>query len=336
MLLLDIAQASAPIVAALPAVVALLGSHVSYAPKGHFQKRLYGSLLLAEKLPPGTLGARQIARDIDRQTLHVAYLARYPHRAREIVTIALIGFCAIAAFVAYYVSLWADARLLHRLALLAVGVIAALWFERAVVNFTRNDALVHELFAHFRAPDNLVRPHTELVLKAPPLTMPGVFEQAADVRDAYHRRSMTTLEAVNSVLAQAHSHGAWRREVVRLVHRLVHTDYHVHTKALAVRSYDWLLRHLLGPFFKLRLAYLDAREQHRVDRAEKTGDVYKVAWLHTHYRNERDRLARHWSYLHGARDPLLEWSGNSAISLSALRPRSWPPRQWSSGTPSLD
>ena len=101
------------------------------------------------------------------------------------------------------------------------------------------------------------------------------------------------MDAVNSVLVQAHTHGAWRREVGYLVHRVIHADYRSH----AARSYNWLLRHVLGPFFDWRLRYLDWRERHRVAQAEKFGDVYKAAWLARHYRNERDRLARHWSRL---------------------------------------
>jgi hypothetical protein len=318
LMLLDIALACAPIVAVLPAAIAVLTRHVSYAPKSHLQKRLYGALLLNEKLPAGALGAQQIARDIDRQTLRVAYVAQYPHRTREVVDIAAIGIGAVFAFVVYYFFLWADASLLYLLALLAIGVIATLWFERAVVNFGRNDVLVHELFEYFGAPDSLVRPHTELVLKAPALTVEAVFERAADVRDAQYDGSMTTLEAINSVLAQAHSHVIWRREARRLAYRSHAKTVWADTVPFAASSYDWLLRHLLGPFFNLRLAYLDSREQHRVDRAEKTGDVYKVAWLHTHYRNERTRLARHWTYLHGARDPLLKWSGDGATRTAPL------------------
>ena len=40
----------------------------------------------------------------------------------------------------------------------------------------------------------------------------------------------------------------------------------------------------------------------------------KAAWRHTHYRNERSRLADHWTYLHKARDPLLRWAGDGAIT----------------------
>ena len=78
------------------------------------------------------------------------------------------------------------------------------------------------------------------------------------------------------------------------------------------RVYDWLLWHLLGPFFRLRLGYLDDRERHRIARAEKSGDVYKAAWLAAHYYHERRRLAIHWAHLRRARNPLLKWSGDGA------------------------
>lgn len=325
-MLLDIVLAVAPVVVAVPALVALLTTHVGYASKGHLQKRLYGSLLLAEKLPAGTPGARQIAHDIDRQTRHLAYLMQYPHRSREIVNIALIGVGLIGGLVAYYLLLWADAPLLYLLVFLGLVVLAALWFERAMVNFARNDALVRELFEHFGAPDNLVRPRTELVAKAPALTMTTVFERAADVRDAHHGGSMTTPDAVNSVLVRAHSHGAWRRELRGLVHHVAGTDYRARTKTAAAkgltftaRAYDWLLWHLLRPFFTLRLGYLDDRERGRIARAEKSGDVYKAAWLATHYHRERRRLAIHWAHLRRARNPLLKWSGDGA-SPSARSP----------------
>ena len=320
-MLLDIVLAVAPIVVAVPALVALLTTHVSYASKGHVQKRLYGSLLLAEKLPAGTPGGRQIAHDIDRQTLNLAYLTQYPHRAREIVDIVLIGVGLLGGLVAYYLLLWADGPLLYLLAFLGLIVLAALWFERVVVNFGRNDALFRELFEHFGAPNNLVRPHTELVAKAPALTVTTVFERAADVRDAQHDGSITTPDAVNSVLARAHSHGAWRRELRGLAHRVSGTDYRAHTKTAAAqgltftaRAYDWLLWHLLGPFFRLRLGYLDDRERHRIARAEKSGDVYKAAWLAAHYYQERRRLAIHWAHLRRARDPLLRWGGDGATA----------------------
>lgn len=317
-MLLDIVLACAPAVVVVPAVVALLDGQVRYRSKRHAQKRLLDSLALSEKLPAGIAGSAQIARDIDRQTLHVAYLTQYPNRAREILDIALIGIGVVVALAVYYALLWSGAALLYLLAFLALVVVSALWLERVVVNFARNDALVHELFCQFGAPENLIRPHTELVLGAPVLTIETVLERAANVRDRQDA-AMSTLGAVNSVLAQAHTHGAWRRELRHLAHRVVAANYGGH----AARSYDWLLWHLLRPLFKLRLTYLDDRERRRVARAEKTGDVYKAAWLATHYRNERRRLASHWWHLRRARDPLLKWSGNGASpSTPSPSPRS--------------
>jgi hypothetical protein len=84
----------------------------------------------------------------------------------------------------------------------------------------------------------------------------------------------------------------------------------------AATAYDWLLRWLLGPFFSTRLAFLDWRERRRTAHAQRRGDVFEAAWLPAHYRNERTRLATHWSQLHKARDPLLRWSHNGAASTS--------------------
>ncbi len=292
-MLIDIVLACAPLVVAVPVVVTLLAIPVNYASKRQLQKRLLGSLAVVEKLPPAIIGSGQIARDIDRQALHLGYVTQYPHRGRELRDIALIGIGLTGALVMYYALLWTDGRLLYLLVLLGLIAIVALWLERVVVNFSRNDALVQELFAHFGAPENLVRPHTELVLKAPTLTAATVFQRAADIRDANHDEALSTLDAINSVLAQAHTHGAWRGEAARLIRRVVHADYRGH----AARAYNWLLRHLVGPFFEWRLRFLDWRERHRLARAEKAGDVYKAAWLVAHYRNERGRLYRHWSYL---------------------------------------
>lgn len=87
-MLVDAIALCAPVVVALPAVVVLLTSHVSLASKSRAQRRLYGTLLLAEKLPPDVLGGALISNDIDRQTLHVAYLAQYPQRARRRAALA--------------------------------------------------------------------------------------------------------------------------------------------------------------------------------------------------------------------------------------------------------
>lgn len=292
-MLIDILLACAPLVVVGPVVVTLLAVHVNYASKRLLQKRLVGSLAVVEKLPAAVVGSVQIARDIDRQALHLGYVTQYPHRGRELRDIALIGIGLTGALVVYYALLWADGRLLYLLVLLGLIAIAALWLERVVVNFSRNDGLAQELFAHFGAPENLVRPHTELVLKAPTLTAATVFQRAADFRDARHDGAVSTLDAVNSVLAQAHTHDAWRREARRLTRRVVGADYRGH----AAGAYNWLLRHLVGPFFDWRLRFLDWRERHRLAGAEKRGDVYKAAWLVAHYRNERARLSRHWSHL---------------------------------------
>ena len=315
-MLVDILLACAPIVVVAPVVVTLLATHVNYTPHRRLQKRLINSLAVAEKLPAGVVGSAQIARDVERQALHVGYLTQYPHRSREVRDIALIGIGLAGAVVAYYALLWADGRLLHLLALLGLIVVAALWLERVVVNFARNDKLALDLFAHFGAPQELVRPHTELVLKAPTLTTEMVFERATDIRDAHHDGSMTTLDAVNSVLAQAHTHGAWRREARLRARRVIHADYRGH----AASAYDLLLWRLLRPFFKWRLAYLEDRERRRAARAHNAGDVYKAAWLATYYHDERRRLARHWSHLRLVRDPLLRGSTNTVSSSSGTPP----------------
>jgi len=316
-MLVDVILLCAPVVAAFPAVVGLLTSHVDVASKARLQKRLYATLLMAEKLPAGALGADGIARDVDRQTLRVAYAAQYPQRDREVRHVALIGASVLVGVVAYYVAWWRDASLLMLLIALGVIAVAALWFERAWLNFGRNDGVAHELFEHFGAPTGLVRPRTELLAKAPALRVDDVFAKAADVRDAHHRGSMSSLAAVNAVLATAHVHFDWRREGRRLLHRIPHADYlggvrHAVAWALTftAKAYDWLLRWLLGPFFSSRLAFLDWRERRRTAHAHRTGDVFEAAWLPAHYRNERARLATHWAQIHKARDPLLRWSRN--------------------------
>jgi hypothetical protein len=117
---------------------------------------------------------------------------------------------------------------------------------------------------------------------------------------------MTTLDAVTAVLAKAHAHFDRRHEARRAACRLAEADYRTlasrvtaRTLAVSASAYDWLLRHLLGPFFTLRLRFLDGRERRRAAAAERSGDVYKAAWP-AHYRNERRRLARHWSQVHRA------------------------------------
>jgi hypothetical protein len=84
-------------------------------------------------LPGGAL----ITHDIDRQTLHVAYLAQYPQRAREIVHVGLIAAGVAVSLAAYYLLWWGEAALLVLLIVLGAAAVAALWFERAWVNFGR-------------------------------------------------------------------------------------------------------------------------------------------------------------------------------------------------------
>ena len=322
-MLVDVIALCAPVAVSLPAVVGLLTSHADLASKGRRQKRLYATLLMAEKLPPGAVGAAGIARDIDRQTLGVAYSAQYPQRGREVGHVALIGAFVVITLAAYYVAWWREAALLVLLSWLGVIAVAALWFERAWLNFGRNDGVAHELFSYFGAPDGLVRPRTELMAKAPALSIDDVFSRAADVRDAHHGAPMSTLAAVNTVLASAHVHFDWRAEGRKSWRRIRHADYRAGVRravawsfTFTATAYDWLLRCLLGPFFTSRLAFLDWRERRRTTHAHRRGDVFEAAWLPAHYRNERTRLATHWSQLHKARDPLLRWSRNGAASNS--------------------
>lgn len=388
-MLFDVVMACAALVAASPAGFAALSTHASVSRKGRLQKQLYGTLLLAEKLPPNIVGAGQIASDIDSQTLHLAYVAQYPQRSREIVNVALIGAIGVIALVGFYVMLAAGAPLAPLLIGLGVIAVASLWFERVVVNYGRNDSVSRELFAHFGAPENLIRPRTELVARMPATSLATVFERAAAVRDAWQGAPMSSLDAVNAALAEAYEPFDWRaesrklagrvsgvdyrghaatarsrgaelfassrqraadvaervkrtdyrsharkaaahgsslldtgqRESKRLADRASRTDYRTYAEGATSRGssylakvYGWLLRHLVGPFFALRLSFLDWLERRRIARARARGDVLQSAWLPAHYRNERERLARHWSHLHGVRDPLQRRSADGAAT----------------------
>lgn len=291
-MLVDVILLCAPAAVAFPAVFGLLTSHADLIPRRRLEKRLYATLLVAEKLPATTMGSAGIGRDVERQTLRLAYAAQYPQRARELLYVALIGTAVAAGVLAYYLLWWNSTSLLSLLLTLAVVAGVALWFERALLNFGRNDSVARELFEHFQAPAGLVRPRTELAAKAPALEIGDVFQRAADVRDA-NAVPMSTLDAVNAVLAKAHRHFDWRVESKRALQRVRAADY----RGSATRAYDWLLRRLLGPFFTLRLAFLDERERLRTARAHKAGDVFEAAWLPAHYSNERTRLADHWERL---------------------------------------
>lgn len=309
-MLLELVLVCAPLAAVVPLVAGLRTTGVGGTPAGLLQRRLYRSLLVAEKLPPATVGARQLARDIDRQTLRLAYLTQYPHRAREVRDVALLGVAVLAVTTGYYVAWWRDAALAVLVTLLALVVVAALWLGRAARNMARNDALCSELFAHFGAPADLLRPDTELVAKTPALTVAEVLDRAADVPDGGHARDGTgiaTVQAVNAVLSGMRRHGAWRDELRALRRRTTGADYRAlaasaaaWTLSTAGRGVDWLL----GPLFAVRMAVLDDRERHRIAAAQRRGDVYKAAWLATYYRSERDRLAGHRTRLHGTREAL--------------------------------
>lgn len=288
-MLVDVILLCAPWVLAFPAAFGLLTSDADLASKRRLERRLYAVLLIAEKLPADTAGAGAVRRGIDRQTMRFAYAAQYPQRTRELLRVALIGAAVAASVLAFYL-LWWHAASIPRLALaLGAVTVTALWFERALRNFGRNDTVARDLFEHFNAPAGLVRPRTELAAKSPALTLDEVFRSAADVRDA-SAAPLSTLDAVNAVLEKAHVHIDWRAELLRFARRARDADY----RALAVRAYEWLLRHLLGPFFAWRLRFLDYSERWRTARAVKSGDVFTAAWLPVHYRNERERLARHW------------------------------------------
>lgn len=319
-MLVDAILLGTPVVVAFPAVAGLLNNEVGLESKGRLEKRLYSTLLVAEKLPAGTLGADGISRDIDRQTLQVAYAAQYPQRARELRAVALIGAAVLGCAGAYYALWWQDSGLLWLLAALGVLAVTSLWFERAMVNFARNDGVARALYEHFGAPAGFVRPRTELAAKAPALALDDVFRRAIDIRDARHDAPMSTLDAVNAALVRAHTHLDWRRELRRGVARVREVDYRAATQRattatlrFAARAYDWLLRCVFGPFFVTRSALLAATERNRTARAQRTGDVFAAAWLPAHYRNERARLRRHWAWLHLARDPLSKWSGSVRV-----------------------
>lgn len=303
-MLVDVALLLAPLLAAFPAAAGVLTSDARVASKRRLEKHLYTTLLVVEKLPPSAAGVAGIARDVDRQTLGVAYAAQYPRRTRELRQLALLVIAVVATIVGYYVLWWRDASLLTLLIALGVVAALALWFERALLNFSRNDGVAFDLFAHFGGSPELHRPRTELAAKVPALSLDDVFARAADVRDANTGVPMTTLESVNAALAQVHAVFDWRRAAMQLSGRARHADYRWHatlawerTRHGAAIAYDWTLRHLLGPFFAMRLAFLEHRERHRVGRAHRAGDVFAAAWLPVHYRNERDRLAKHWGRL---------------------------------------
>jgi hypothetical protein len=302
-MLVELALLCAPLGVVLVAASKLPASHVSFLPKSRHQKRLYRSLVLFEKLPDGVVGRRQLASDIDRQTLLLAYVTQFPQRGLDILHIVTIGGALIAALAVYYYFLGAGS-FVYALALIGAAVLVALEFRRAVVNFATNDSRCFELFAQLGAPVDLSWPQTDLFHKTPPTSAEAMFRRIADIRDR-SVTPMTTVEAANITLAEAASQ-----------HRHPWATLAIRTVNFTATAYDWLLRHFVGPLFKLRLWLIDIAERHRIDRADKTGNVFKAAWLARHYRNERDRVADDWSLLQHARDPLLRWVQRTSQQIS--------------------
>lgn len=312
-MLVDLVLTCAAAAALAPVAVSMWTAHTDFVTKRTAQRRLYRALLLAEKLPPTAAGTDQITADIERQTLHLAYLTQFPHRAKEITAVAALAAAVVLTTAGYLVALWGDAGWFRDLVLLATVVIGALWLNRVVRNFTHNEALTRELFATLRAPATLRRPRTELAAKGPTLTAGELLRRAADIRDGALPGTppLSTPEAVNAALAAAHTHDLWRRELAAAVRLAVDTDYPELARSTAVKgfsmsvaAYHWSLRHLLGPYFDIRLDYLNDRERRRTEQAQRTGDVFRAAWLAGHYRNERDRLAVHWAHVAGAGEAL--------------------------------
>ncbi len=306
-MLVDLLLTCAPLAALAPAVVSFVTRRTDFAGKTTVQRRLYRSLLLAEKLPPAVPGARQIASDIERQTLHLAYLTQFPQRAQDLTAITVIGLGSAAATVAYYVALWGDSGWITVLALLGIAVAAALWLNRAVRNFGHNDALTRDLFVALGAPASLTRERTELLANAHALPLDALLRRAADIRDANHRSAMTTVSAVNAALESLHSHRLQRLDPRALTRVIADTDYPQLARSAAMKAsswamvgYRWTVLRLLDPFFDIRVHYLNDRERRRIAKAESTGDVYKAAWLATHYRFERERMATHRGFVGGA------------------------------------
>ncbi|WP_018601767.1 hypothetical protein [Mycobacterium sp. 155] len=320
-MLFDIVMACVPLIAVAPAVIAVVTSHRDFTSKGQLQRRLYRSLLLAEKLPTTAPGYRQIATDIDRDTFAVAYRAQYPRRGKEIVWLTLIALGLLTALVVYYGLLVAGVWWVYQLVFAIPILLLAGWLHRAVGNFVRNDGLTREVFEYFGAPTALIRPATDLITRAPSPTLAALFARAAEIRDRDHRGTLSSLEAVNAALAAAHIPVSWRTLLRRTRQRVGTAGYREHADtarkqaetavhqslSLVNRGYDQVLQTVTGPVFAMRLSWLAAREHDRIARAEQAGDVYRAAWLAMHYRNERDRVAGQLSWLHARRNVRPRW-----------------------------
>ena len=296
-MLVDIVLACAPLVVMVPAVITLLTSHVSYTPKGGLQKRLLGSLSLAEKLPAGIVGSAQIARDIGRQTLHIAFVTQYPHRAREIRDIALIGIGLVAALAVYYVQLWSDAPLLYLLALLALAVIAALWLEWAVVTGRR------QLCAKRRACLRTVRTLWRSGESGPPAHRTGPEGAGANGRDSVRARRMSATPTTTDRCRP------WRPSIRFWLKP-------IRTVPGASCAHDRLSGPCRGGIRLVAPASARTVLQMAAGLSRRPRAPPRCAGGEDR-RVPRDRMAHcslpqrtRPSDLHGARDPLLRWSGN--------------------------
>jgi hypothetical protein len=315
-MLFDVVMACVPLIAVAPAVIAVATSHTDFTSKGRLQRRLYRSLLLAEKLPATTPGSKQIAADIDRDTIAVAYHAQYPQRGNEIARLTLVGSGLLAALLVYYGLLWVGAWWVDQVLFGIPLLLLAGWLHRGIGNFARNDALTREVFGYFDAPTALIRPATDLIGRAATPTMATLFARAADIRDRDHDGTLSSLDAVNAALAAAHTPVSWHSLLLRARRRVRAADYRetaetARTQAenVAAQAFSWLahgydraLQTVAGPVFALRLTWLGARERDRIARADRVGDVYKAAWLATHYRDERHRIAGQLAWLHARRN----------------------------------
>jgi hypothetical protein len=320
-MLFDVVMACAPLLAVAPAVIAVATSHTDFTSRGQLQRRLYRSLLLIEKLPATTPGSRQITADIAQDTLAVAYRAQYPQRGKEIARLTLIGLGLLTALVVYYGLLSVGAWWGYQVLFLIPVLILAGWLHRGIGNFARNDALTLELFGYFDAPTTLIRPATEMITRAPTPTVSALLERAAEIRDRDHGGTLSSLDAVNAALAACHTPVSWRTHLLRARRRVRTTDYRGHAEtartqaetaaaqsfSLLNRGYDRVLETVAGPVFAVRLSWLAARERDRIAKAERVGDVYRAAWLATHYCSERNRLAGQLAWLHAQRNVRSRW-----------------------------
>lgn len=244
-MLLDAVLATAPVLIVLAAAERLPRTPYTYATRSRQEKRLDAAMRLAAKVPSTVAGHRHFVGDVDRQALRLAYAIRYPQRAGEVVNLLLIGALTLGLGVGSLVVLIAGGHTFYVLVLLALQVVAMLWSRRATANFTTNDELNYQLFVRFGAPERLHRRDTDLFGHMTVSDADAVLALAADIRDA-RPDSITTLAAVNEVLAHSHNHGAWRADVERRARtaatRVMEVDYRGHARSAAQATRDHTVR----------------------------------------------------------------------------------------------